>query len=225
MWKIVAGRQLELEEADELLREKKVGPLQGFKSRLGRPFAALIKLTAEFKPEFDFGPGSGGENGQAAVVDFSGLEPIGICPKCKSKVYDTGMAYVCEKAVGPNRTCDFRSGKIILQREIPKEQMVKLLTTGKTDLLQKFISKKGRPFNAYLALDKTGKTAFEFEPRKPKVPGAKGKAKGGVTEGTESTEGAAAKGETATAPKAESTQGPKAETKSRPPKASGTPKG
>jgi DNA topoisomerase III len=186
MWKIVAGRQLELEEADELLREKKVGPLQGFKSRLGRPFAAIIKLTPEFKPEFDFGPGSGGENGQAQEVDFTGLEPIGICPKCKSRVFDAGMAYVCEKAVGPNRTCDFRSGKVILQREIPREQMVKLLTTGKTDLLQKFISKKGRPFNAYLALDKTGKTTFEFEPRKPKVPGAKGKgakAKAG-TEGT-----------------------------------------
>ena len=54
----LAGRQLELEEADTLLREKKVGPLQGFKSKMGRPFAAIIKLGAEFKPEFDFGPGT-----------------------------------------------------------------------------------------------------------------------------------------------------------------------
>ena len=57
-------------------------------------------------------------------------------------------------------------GKIILQREIPTEQVQKLITTGKTDLLRKFISKKGRPFSAYLKLDK-GKVGFEFEPRKP----------------------------------------------------------
>jgi DNA topoisomerase III len=98
------------------------------------------------------------------------LEPIGKCPKCGSNVYDTGMAYICEKATGPSKTCDFRSGKVILQREIPREQMVKLLTAGKTDLLPKFISKKGRPFSAYLVSGKDGKVSFEFEPRKPKVP-------------------------------------------------------
>ncbi len=177
MWKIIAGRQLELEEADTLLLDKKVGPLQGFKSKMGRPFAAILKLGAEFKPEFDFGPGAG-ENGQAQEVDFTGLEPIGKCPKCGSNVYDTGMAYICQKATGPNKTCDFRSGKVILQREIPKEQMVKLLTAGKTDLLPKFISKKGRPFAAYLVLGKDGKVSFEFEARKPKAAGAKKGAKG-----------------------------------------------
>jgi DNA topoisomerase-3 len=176
MWKIIAGRQLELDEADELLREKKVGPLQGFKSKMGRPFAAILKLSNEFKPEFDFGPGTGGENGQAQEIDFSGQEPVGKCPKCGANVYDTGMAYICEKATGPNRTCDFRSGKVILQREIGRDQMHKLLTTGKTDLLPKFISKKGRPFSAYLVLNKEGKVGFEFEARQPR-PGAKKGAK------------------------------------------------
>lgn len=176
MWKIMAGRQLEIPEVEELLREKKVGPLQGFKSKMGRPFAAIIKLSPELKPEFDFGPGAGGENGQAQEVDFTGMEVVGKCPKCGSQVYDTGMAYICEKAVGPNRTCDFRSGKVILQRQMTREEMAKLLNTGKTDLLQKFISKKGRPFNAFLVLGKDGKVSFEFEPRKPKVPGAKGRA-------------------------------------------------
>lgn len=173
MWKIIAGRQLELSEADELLREKKVGPLQGFKSKMGRPFAAMLKLSAEFKPEFDFGPGSGSDNGQAQAIDFTGQEPVGKCPKCGSHVFDTGMAYICEKATGPSRTCDFRSGKVILQREIARDQMAKLLTTGKTDLLPKFISKKGRPFSAYLVLGKEGKVGFEFEARKPRAAGAK----------------------------------------------------
>ena len=41
---------------------------------------------------------------------------------------------------------------MILQREIPKEQVQKLITTGKTDLLPKFISKKGRAFSAHLEI-------------------------------------------------------------------------
>jgi len=43
--------------------------------------------------------------------------------------------------------------------------MAKLLTTGKTDLLEHFISKAGRPFPAYLVLDDSGKATFEFPPR------------------------------------------------------------
>jgi DNA topoisomerase-3 len=94
---------------------------------------------------------------------------MGECPKCHNKVYDTGLAYQCEKSVGADRQCDFRSGKIILQREIEQAQMEKLLTTGKTDLLHKFISKKGRPFSAYLVRGGDGKVSFEFEPRVPKT--------------------------------------------------------
>jgi DNA topoisomerase-3 len=84
------------------------------------------------------------------------------------------MAYVCEKAVGAGKTCDFRSGKVILQQEVGRGDMQKLLTTGRTDLLKGFISNKTRrKFSAYLVRDpKTGKVGFEFEPRAPKA-GAK----------------------------------------------------
>jgi len=50
---------------------------------------------------------------------------------------------------------------MVLRREIPEEQAQKLLTTGKTDLLEGFISKRGRPFSAYMKL-KDGKVGFEF---------------------------------------------------------------
>ena len=80
-------------------------------------------------------------------------------------------AYSCEKAVGSAKTCDFRSGRVILKRTIEREQMVKLLADGKTDLLEKFISKKGRPFSAYLVRQPDGKTSFEFEQREPKAGG------------------------------------------------------
>src|SRR5882724_1223974 len=168
LWKIVAGRQFEIGEIEELIKNRVVGPLQGFRSKLGRPFAAVIKLTPELKPEFDFGQDQTNPDGTAVEVDFSGQEPIGKCPKCGNRVFENAMSYVCEKAVGANRTCDFRTGKIILQREIDRAQIVKLLTTGKTDLLPKFISKKGRPFSAYLVTGEGGKVGFEFAPREPK---------------------------------------------------------
>jgi len=81
------------------------------------------------------------------------------------------MAYVCEKSLGPEKSCDFRSGRIILQRPIEREQMQKLLATGRTDLLHRFISKKGRPFSAFLVRGADGKVGFEFAPRAAK-PGA-----------------------------------------------------
>jgi DNA topoisomerase-3 len=81
------------------------------------------------------------------------------------------MAYVCEKAVGAGKTCDFRSGKVILQQEVARGDMQKLLSTGKTELLKGFISNKTRrKFSAYLVRDPaTGKVGFEFEPRNPKT--------------------------------------------------------
>jgi DNA topoisomerase-3 len=161
---------------DELLTKRVIGPLQGFRSKMGRPFAAMIKLKEDHTPEFDFGQSDA--EADAEEVDFSTQETLGACPKCGGRVFEHGMAYVCEKAVGPGKSCDFRSGKIILQQEVARADMQKLLETGKTDLLKGFISNKTRrKFSAYLVRDPaTGKVGFEFEPRAPKA-GAKPAAK------------------------------------------------
>ena len=170
LWKIVAGRQFEPAEIETLLRDKVVGPLTGFRNKMGRPFNALIKMNADWVPEFDFGQGTVGEDGVAEEVDFSSQEPLGDCPKCKSRVFEHGLAYVCEKSVGPSKSCDFRSGKVILQQAIERPQMVKLLTTGRTELLRDFISNRTRrKFSAFLVLGPDGKVGFEFEKRAPKA--------------------------------------------------------
>ncbi|TXG92970.1 MAG: DNA topoisomerase III [Rhodocyclaceae bacterium] len=191
LWKIVAGRQFEPEEIETLLTERSIGPLTGFRNKMGRPFNALIKLNGEQAPEFDFGQGANGEDGTAEAVDFSGQETLGVCPKCSARVYQHGLAYVCEKSVGPERSCDFRSGQVILQQPIEREQMTKLLETGRTDLLKNFVSNRTRrKFSAFLVRDKGGKVGFEFEKREPKAP-AKGASKKATTEKTEKDEKAA----------------------------------
>jgi DNA topoisomerase-3 len=175
LWKIVAGRQLEISEVEELISKGMVGPLQGFRSKQGFPFAAIIKMGAEFKPEFDFGNDKNADGADSAPIDFTGKEPLGQCPKCGGRVFDGGMNYLCENATGAAKTCTFKTGKIILQQPIEAAQVKKMLETGKTDLLTKFISKKNnRAFKAFLVI-KDGGTAFEFEPREKK-----GKAKDGT---------------------------------------------
>jgi DNA topoisomerase-3 len=170
IWKTIAGRLLSRDEFETLVRDKQIGPLGGFRSKKGKRFHAVLKLSDEFKAEFDFGP-NGQENGATQSVDFSTQEPLGKCPKCGARVFELGMSYVCENSVGPNKTCDFRSGKVILQRSIEREQMHKLLLTGKTDLIDCFISRKGRPFKAFLVLTDKRDVGFEFEKRERKTKG------------------------------------------------------
>lgn len=164
VWKNMAGRELEREEIKTLIDTRQVGPLEGFRSKLGRPFSALVRIGEDFKQTFDFGE----DKRDTTPVDFSAFPVVAKCPCCADgNVHELAEAYSCDQT--PSKKCVFRMAKKILQREIPREQVIKLLATGKTDLLPRFISKKGRPFSAYLKLEK-GKVGFEFEPREPRKP-------------------------------------------------------
>jgi DNA topoisomerase-3 len=182
--KIPGGRSFEIAEAEAFLRDKKIGPLEGFRSKAGWPFSAELRLVFDdeirnWKLEFDFGEEARRAQEDGEPVDFSGQTSIGPCPKCKGSVFEHGTSYVCERATGPKQTCDFKSGKIILQQPVSNEQMHKLLTGGRTDLLDNFISNKTRrKFKAYLKFDaQQGKVVFEFEPR-PQRAGKGSAAKG-----------------------------------------------
>jgi len=164
-WKIMGGRQMEPQEAEVLLTEREIGPLEGFRSKMGRPFSAKLKLTDTNEVTFDFGNPADSDDG--VPPDFSAQPPLGTCPKCGNRVFEHGMSYVCEKAVGADRTCDFRSGRMILQRPIEPAQMTKLLAERKTDLLQFVSQRTRRPFSAFLVVQKDGKVGFEFEAKDP----------------------------------------------------------
>jgi DNA topoisomerase III len=171
-----AGRTFEPAEVEQFLRDKHIGPLDGFRSKAGWPFVAemVIKFDEEaknYKLEFDFGDDKKGED-SGEIIDFSAQEALGACPKCGSAVFEHGKNYVCSKSVPtleqPTPSCDFKTGQIILQQPIERNQMVKLLETGKTDMLEKFVSMRTRrAFKAMLAWDaEAGKVNFEFAPSK-----------------------------------------------------------
>lgn len=182
--KTPAGRAFEVAEAEAFLRDKRIGPLEGFRSKAGWPFTAELRLVRDdeidnWKLEFDFGDDARGGEGAGEAVDFGDQAALGACPKCKARVYEHGGNYVCERTVGAQPTCDFRSGKIILQQPVTREEMGRLLRSGRTALLENFVSNKTRrKFKAYLAWnDKDGKVGFEFEPRAPRTPAAKSAAR------------------------------------------------
>ena len=182
--KIPGGRTFEAAEAEQFIRDKKIGPLDGFRSKAGWPFTAEIALKyseedQNWKLEFDFGDDKNAESGE--IVEFGDSESLGNCPKCGSPVHEHGSNYVCSKAVPTHAqatpSCDFKSGKIILQQPVAREQMTKLLGEGKTDLLDKFVSMRTRrAFKAFLQWDpEAGKVNFAFEPRTSKYPPRGGK--------------------------------------------------
>lgn len=170
-----AGRTFEVAEAEQLLANKHIGPLEGFRSKAGWPFTAeiILKYDGEeaknWKLEFDFGDDKNEDSGE--IVDFSQQDTVGPCPVCGAPVFDHGSNYVCEKSVPTNEqptpSCTFKTGKIILQQPVERDQMEKLLATGKTDLLDKFVSMRTRrAFKAFLTWNaEEGKVTFEFAPR------------------------------------------------------------
>ncbi|MCX7263651.1 MAG: DNA topoisomerase III [Burkholderiales bacterium] len=185
--KTPAGRTFEQVEVEQFLRDKKIGPLEGFRSKAGWPFTSEIALKyneeeKNWKLEFDFGNDKNAEE-TGEIVDFATSESLGACPKCGGAVHEHGSNYICEKAVPtegqPTPTCNFKSGKIVLQQVVEREQIAKLLSTGKTDLLEKFVSNRTRrAFKAFLSWNaEEDKVVFEFEPRTSKFPPRKTPAK------------------------------------------------
>ena len=163
IWKTAASRQFLPPEAETLLQDKRCGPLDGFKSRIGREFSASVILEDSGKLTFDFSPPVDSE------IDPTTLEQVGSCPKCGQKILADPLSYVCEQHYRQN-SCDFAIRRTILQRVLAPPEIAELLAKRKTALLDGFVSKRGSKFAARLTLDDSGKLGFEFAKRATKAP-------------------------------------------------------
>jgi DNA topoisomerase-3 len=167
VWKTVASRELERSEVQKLLNEGRVGPLEGFRSKFGRPFSAPLKLDREeWKVTFDFN--KDGVEGDGTPPVWVNPEPVGNCRLCKTgQVFETESNFLCDQV--HDKKCTFRMGKTILRKNISRSDVTHVLSTGKTPLLTGFVSARtGRAFKAFLVLKEDGKVGFEFAPREPK---------------------------------------------------------
>lgn len=171
LWKSRAGREFSRAEMEQLLANRRTDEvLEGFRSRLGREFAARAVLDDDNRLAFEFE----NETPQGGDEEATPGEAVGACPKCGAQVLSYPRRYACEnnrKDDGkekPAAPCDFSFSRVILKREITPEEMRAMLADGKTPLLRGFTSKKGgRQFDAFLKLaPKTAELGFEFPPRK-----------------------------------------------------------
>ncbi|AGF48037.1 DNA topoisomerase III [Candidatus Kinetoplastibacterium oncopeltii TCC290E] len=155
------SRTFELQEVEDLLKNKKIGPLDNFISKSFRNFSATLYINNDWKLEFDFG-----QSNDNMILNISEKEILGNCPKCSGNIFENNNSYICANNMSENKKCDFRINKKILNQEISIEQVIKLLNTGSTSLLDNFISARTkRKFKAYLILNNE-KILFKFEKNK-----------------------------------------------------------
>lgn len=169
IYKVIGGRKMEEAEIRELVEKGKVGPLDGFVSAKTRAsFAAVLKLTRDetsgkWKTEYDFGD----------KVDLAAVEPFWTDPATGAQWCEAGSSYILRERANGEWKQALRLPRLMCKKELGREQAVQLVEKGKTDLIHGFISKKGRPFDAFLVRS-DGRIRWEFPPRAPKT-GKEGK--------------------------------------------------
>lgn len=168
--KVIGNRAMEENEVKELLEKKQIGPLDGFRSKAGKAFSAIIKLIQKdngtWRVELDFGDSGGGEGGE---IDLANADIVGECPLCGASVHEAPNAYICAERAKDRDNCEFQIARNILGKTIERPVFEKLIKEGKTDLVPGFRSNRTkRKFDAFLVLKPGGKLGFEFPERAPR---------------------------------------------------------
>ena len=158
--KVLGGRVMKEEEIVELIRGKTLGPFTDFRSKKGKPFTASVHI-AHSKVEFLFADSIT----ELDLDEIRSQEPLGESPLDRTKVFETPSGFLSESALEGDQKKGLRISKVILGRQLDREHISQLLTNGRTELIGGFISKKKKPFDAFLLLDAKGKLSFEFPPR------------------------------------------------------------
>ena len=184
IYKTMGNRKMSEEEVSELLANKIIGPLDGFKSKMGKPYSAFLKLDEEFKVKFQFGTANG-ENGEGSSgvseEDLANAKVVADCPKSKhgpcncggGKLLETSSFYICSNSANKEKPCTFKIWRNMLSHAIKPEEVASLAENGRTPLIDDFVSKRtGKKFSAYLVLKDNGDIGFEFEKKAPRAPKA-----------------------------------------------------
>lgn len=170
IWKVVASRPMDVPELEQLLTKRFVGPLTGFRSRRGEEFDAALEFDDAFKIKFITEASQERERQrqeEASKVDDAPV--IAECPLCQGTVHDLPEAYVCRNNLEGD--CKGRLNKTYCKRDISVAEAKEFFEKHKTPLIDDFISKRDRPFKAFLVANLAGKrfVEYEFPPREPKA--------------------------------------------------------
>ncbi len=142
VWKSICGKTISADQVRQLIETGKTSILEGFKNQEGKSFNAALII-------------------KDGVVKFE-YEKIN-CPVCKEgKVFESIKGFGCSHW---KEGCKFFVFKTVAGKKLTPAQTKQLIEKGKTNLIKGFMSKKKKPFDAYLVL-KDGKAEFEFQEKK-----------------------------------------------------------
>ncbi|HLP06798.1 MAG TPA: DNA topoisomerase 3 [Opitutaceae bacterium] len=170
VYKVMNNRRFTLDEAKQLIADKEIGPFDDFVSeKTGKRFAAKVVLakdeeTGKWKASLDLGN----------KVELNTLEGFWRDEKSGAELCEGPTSYILREREGEGWKQTFSVPRRLCQKEITRETATKLVAEGKTDVIEGFISKRGRPFNAFL-LRNGERLAWEFPPRPKKAEGEDGK--------------------------------------------------
>ncbi len=166
-WKDTSGRWFDRNTATRLLNARTLVDLHGFFRQSGDIYDATVELSDEGKV---IPKGAGDTTSSTSDVELCN------CPMCDSgSIRITEFNYTCDV-----EDCKFRGLKNEMgKRMITPDEAKTILTKGKSELIDDFISKRNRPFSAYLVLQ-GNRVAFEFPPRQPPADAKKFEVKPGV---------------------------------------------
>ena len=166
----IAGRMLSHGEMKELLANKALGPISGFKSKKGTEFAAKLTLDKDYNINFAF----------ESDGKFHGQKTEYKCPLCGEVLEENKNAIFCtgdsrppkqspgQAPAGMTKACNFTLFKTIAGHALSATEIKDLFTSGHTQPLQGFKSKKGTEFTASLKWgegEDKGRAVFEFQRR------------------------------------------------------------
>lgn len=91
-----------------------------------------------------------------------GNHPKIVCPKCKNQ-----LLVIRDKIVKcPDETCKWLQFRNVCGVQITMDDIVRLVSKGRTSLIKGMKSKAGKRFGAYVVLNEDYTTSFEFENKK-----------------------------------------------------------
>ena len=101
----------------------------------------MLKLEDDFKVTFVFDKPDEEESNEKELL-VSAPE-VASCPVCSSTIKQTELSYICtqHKKVSEGE-CNFRITRKLLDKEIPLEELQKLVSEKKTGLIKGFVSRR-----------------------------------------------------------------------------------
>ena len=162
-WKILGGRQLEPHEADALIKDREIGPLDGFRSKLGRPFSAKLKLNDANEVDVRLRQPTALDDGEAP--DFSAQDAArrlsrsarhasSSCRQCVRLRKGGRAREDLRLPLGPHDPAAADRASADAEAAARRRRPTSCSSCRRA---------RAAPFSAYLVVQKDGKVGFEFE--------------------------------------------------------------